>query len=332
MTDAYQFSRDPTGSDALPITKRARRWVAAKRVVFAILVMLGVVVTADAAPRKRVLIVGIDGTRTDALLAAETPNLDGLIKNGVLIENTSILGERKTASDTVSGPGWSSIVTGVWADKHGVKDNKFDGADYKSYPHFFRRVKDARPDTFTASIVTWAPIHDRMVTAADVSLVFKSDNVDEYAANDVKVADEAKKLLATKNPDALFLYFGVIDETGHKRGFHPSVPPYIAAIEQTDKHIGTVLDAVRSRPTYPDEDWLIIVCTDHGGRGTDHGKGHEFPEIRTVFLIVSGPSVAREKIDRPTYLVDVPVTALTHLGISIKPEWELDGRAVGVRP
>ncbi len=76
---------------------------------------------------------------------------------------------------------------------------------------------------------------------------------------------------------------------------------------------------------------MILVCTDHGGRGTNHGGGHLFPEVRTVFLIVSGPSAARGRIDQPTQQVDVPATALTHLGVELDPAWKLDGRAVGLR-
>lgn len=46
---------------------------------------------------------------------------------------------------------------------------------------------------------------------------------------------------------------------------------YRTAIENTDRHIGTLLDGIRSRPTYAHEDWTFIFTTDHGH--TDAG-GH----------------------------------------------------------
>jgi arylsulfatase A-like enzyme len=127
------------------------------------------------------------------------------------------------------------------------------------------------------------------------------------------------------------VYFGSVDETGHKVGFHPSVKPYVAAIEVIDGHVGQLLKAIEGRPGYKQENWLILVSTDHGGRGTGHGDGHKVPEICTVFLIVSGTAAEKGKIQKQTYLVDLPVTALVHLGVKIDPAWKLDGQPVGLK-
>jgi predicted AlkP superfamily pyrophosphatase or phosphodiesterase len=281
-------------------------------------------------PRPKVLIIGIDGCRPDALRKAEMPHLDELIEDGALCLGTRIFPEGPIISDTISGPGWSSILTGVWADKHGVVNNEFTAPRYEEYPHFFRRLKDARPDAFTASYVDWAPIHERIVTAADVSRSFETEADKTYQAGDVQVASQSVEILATGDPTALFAYFGQVDVAGHAHGFHPTVPEYITAIENVDRHIGRLLAAMRQRRTFPQEDWLVIVCTDHGGRGTGHGGGHEQPEINQVFLITSGPSAARGDWAGPTSLVDVVPTALTHLGVPIDAAWKLDGQPVGL--
>ena len=78
---------------------------------------------------KHVLVIGIDGCRSDALQAANVPNLKTLIDRGTVCYQVISGGElgTKTQQPTSSGPGWSSILTGVWCDKHGVSDNKFDG-------------------------------------------------------------------------------------------------------------------------------------------------------------------------------------------------------------
>ncbi|HEY2841437.1 MAG TPA: alkaline phosphatase family protein [Pirellulales bacterium] len=297
----------------------------------AIFALAGACLAADApAKKKKVLFLGIDGCRFDAIKAADTPNLDRLMEQGCYDEDCQILGERFQGNDTISGPGWSSILTGVWADKHGVLDNDFKVKHYDEYPHFFKRLKEVQPNARTASIVDWVPIQLHIVSAADVAKVFPPIDKD-YDRVDVLSTKAAVKELTEEDPTVVFLYIGQVDETGHKDGFHPTVPSYLKAIERADGFIGEVLKAVQARKTFDQEDWLVLVTADHGGKGTGHGGGHKIPEIRNSFVIVSGDAARRGKLDEETYLVDVPVTALAHLGVAADPKWKLDGRVIGLK-
>lgn len=295
-------------------------------------VAIPVVAAAEESPAKakKVLYIGIDGCRFDALKAAATPNLEGLRKNGSHADNTLILGERYQKNDTVSGPGWSSIYIGVWADKHNVLNNGFAKPNYGEYPHFFRRLKEARPDARTASFVTWGPIHNKIVTSADVSQSFEKPEKD-YEKYDAEATAAAVKELTENNPDVVVLYLGQVDETGHKLGFHPSVKEYVAAIERCDGLVGEALKAVAARATYAKEDWLTIVTCDHGGNGKGHSGGHKNPAVLNSFLIVSGDAARKGKFEEQTYIVDAPVTALVHLGVKLDPAWKLDGVARGLK-
>lgn len=285
---------------------------------------------AEPAAARKALFIGIDGTRFDAVRAARTPHLDRLVAEGIHADDCLILGERYRGNDTISGPGWSSILTGVWADKHGVNDNSFRGRRYDRHPHLFTLLERRVPGAVTASLVTWKPIDEFLVADADVRRVFHDDSRD-YPRYDAEAAAAAVALLAAGPIDCLFVYFGQVDETGHVHGFHPGVPEYVAAIETVDGHVGALLDAIARRPTRSAEDWLVVVTSDHGGRGTGHGKGHDVPEILRSFLIVSGAAAERGRFDAQTYLVDAPVTVLAHLGVETAPEWELDGRPRGLR-
>lgn len=307
---------------------------------FLLLVMAGVSLCARVASAepgqsadgktRRVLLIGIDGCRFDALQAADAPNLKSLMADGCYDADTQILGVRYQKNDTISGPGWSSILTSVWADKHGVHDNSFKGKNYTAFPHVFARLKEARPDARTISITTWLPIQLHIVSAADEALpVAPVDN--DYVPADATAAKAAVKFLTEQDPTLMFYYIGQVDETGHKHGFHPTVPEYMAAIHQADNHVGEVLAALRARPKFSAEEWLILVTSDHGGKGLSHSNGHNVPEIRNSFMIASGPAAKRGALDETTYLVDVPATALGYLGVTPKTEWQLDGRVVGLK-
>ena len=284
---------------------------------------------ADLTPK--VLLIGIDGCRPDALKSAKTPNIDAIAQAGILYMGTDIREPDATdKADTISGPGWSNMLTGVWPDKHHVLDNEFSKPNYSQYPHMFARLKEVRPTAVTASFSTWAPIEGKIVSAADVSRNF-SDEPKDYVRWDREAATACAEYLRTADPDLVVCYQGEVDGAGHSHGFHPTVPQYIEAIETVDKNVGELITAIKLRPHFADEDWLTIICTDHGGLGKGHSDGHAEPEIRSTFLIVSGSSAKKGESDTPTWQVDVVPTALTHLHVKISPDWGLDGHAVGLK-
>ncbi len=281
----------------------------------AVVLMLLAVLPASRGPgRKKVLIVGIDGCRPDALVNASTPRLKRLIQNGAFSERA------QTSAPTQSGPCWASMLTGVWPGKPGIRDTDFGGARLDRYPHFFHRLKEHRPDAITASVVNWAPINDRIVTAADIVWSGRPDR---------RLAATAAHILREQDPDALFVQFDEVDQAGHDVGFGPDVPAYVQAVERTDVLVGELFRALERRQASGTEDWLVLAGSDHAGSGKDHGR--DVPEHRTVFLIVSGPSAARGTMSPPPGVVDVAATALAHLGVPLDPRWGLDGRPVGLR-
>jgi predicted AlkP superfamily pyrophosphatase or phosphodiesterase len=270
--------------------------------------------SAQAPQQKKVLIIGIDGCRPDALLAAKAPNLKALIKNGAFSDKA------QTGDMTASGSGWGSMLTGVWREKHGVKGNDFKASSFDKFPHLLARVKKARPESFVASVVHWEPIQKLIVRKADITVAHKTD---------AEVTKVAAQVLTDKNPDLLFVHLDDVDGAGHKFGFDPKLPRYLDAIDKADEYVGVLLKAVADRKTRGQEDWLILVTTDHGG--TEKGHGRNIPEHRTIFLIVSGTAAASGTIEPAPGIVDVAPTALQHLGIAIDPAWDLDGKAVGLK-
>ena len=270
----------------------------------------------------KVLLIGIDGVRPDVLADVPTPNIDELAAAG------RYTGEARTTTPSVSGPSWSSMLTGVWPARHGVTDNNFTGRDYAQYPSFLTRVEQVRPELATFAALDWLPLAQLPDDPAPVlpPAIDTRVTLDGYehgwAEADGMVAAEAVDHLARADPDALFVYLGNPDETSHRHGSIGT--EYRDAITLADRHVGMLMEAVRARPTYADEDWLILISTDHGRR-SDGGHGGDSPEEMTIFILASGPATADWPEPGPAFIVDVAATALDHLGIEIDPAWELDG-------
>ncbi|MDA8696006.1 alkaline phosphatase family protein [Flavobacteriales bacterium] len=102
-----------------------------------------------AQPAGRVLMIGIDGVRPDALEAAATPHLDALMAEG--FSTLDALND----DITMSGPGWSAIHCGVRSGKHNVIDNSFSNQNYLQYPGWLERIETLYPEWNTASICQW---------------------------------------------------------------------------------------------------------------------------------------------------------------------------------
>ncbi|MFT6759820.1 MAG: hypothetical protein ACJATS_000995, partial [Psychroserpens sp.] len=135
----------------------------------ALLIALSLSITTQAQD-ARLLIIGVDGCRADVIASATTTNMDNLMQTGYYTLNGL------TASPTWSGVGWTSMVTGVWRDKHGVNDNSYIGQDL-DYPHFFKRINDQVPGLNKYSIVHWGPINTHLsnFNAGEQQFTYGSD-------------------------------------------------------------------------------------------------------------------------------------------------------------
>ncbi len=295
------------------------------RLGFASALLAGFACGTAGEPAPKVLMIGIDGVRPDILSSAETPNLDRLAQSGVFTPSA------RTSFPSVSGPGWSSFLTGVWPDKHGVTDNEFHGKAYDRFPDVLTRFESLQPELVTYAAADWLPLvtedHNGPVISDAVDRKFVVDGYQVgWAAADSMLVDDAVRTLAGEDPDVSFVYLGNPDEVSHGSG---SIgPEYVEALERADRQVGRLMEALRSRPTVGDEHWLILVSTDHG-RLADGGHGGDTPEERTIFYLASGASVTA--LGDTVAVVDVAVTALVHMGVPIDPSWALDGRPAGVQ-
>jgi predicted AlkP superfamily pyrophosphatase or phosphodiesterase len=271
-------------------------------------------------------VIGIDGVRPDVLAEVSTPAIDALAAEGAFSDQVI------TEAQTISGPGWSSILTGVWPEKHGVTNNDFTGNNYATYPDFLTRLELIDRDFSTFAAVDWAPLSSEVSggpligDTVDVKLNFDGDQLG-YQEGDIRAVAAAIRYLENQDPDAAFVYIGHPDVAAHDSGARSQ--EYYLSIENADVHVGRLVAAIRNRPSYEREDWLILVCTDHG-HIDEGGHGGDSPEERTVFYLASGLSVTKGTLPPDVNIVDVAVTALAHLGIVIDPTWHLDGRVSGL--
>lgn len=307
---------------------------------------LSLAFTAQASdtPIPKVLLIGVDGMQYQKLQTAikqgKAPNIARL---HLYKSYTGGVVGTSTQQPTVSGPGWTTILTGSWVDRHQVNAN--DEALRNQAPSLFKQLKLAFPERKTASIVSWNVIHENF--AEDIAQGYV-DQAIKCSGVDPCVVEKVSHELEHGQPDLLFAHFDEPDITGHRLGF---TPQYQRAIHTVDAQVGQILSALQRREkAHPEEDWLVIVLPDHGRHlpeGKDHGE--QTLSEKTTFIAMNKPGNAQlaapiGKLANPGFKglygfasqADIAPTVLAYLGV--KPDlssYTMDGLPligpVGVR-
>ena len=102
-----------------------------------------------------------------------------------------------------------------------------------------------------------------------------------------------------------------------------------AAVAIMDANVGKIWKAVQDRQETHDEDWLVIVTTDHG-RDDKTGKNHGGQSLRerTTWIATNSGRLNATFDDLPS-IVDILPSILKHLAIIPSPPVaaQLDGES-----
>lgn len=135
---------------------------------------------------------------------------------------------------------------------------------------------------------------------------------------DDESVDKALDFIATTQPLLTFLYFDLIDETGHKYGFSPE---YNAAISHVDHLISRLLNLLTTLGM--DQNTLLLLVTDHGRKMADgHYHGSFTDSQINTFWAVRGPRI-RPNHHLQSFIAnsDSAPTILEWLGLPTPIRW-----------
>lgn len=295
---------------------------------------------APSAP-KAVFIL-LDGIPADVIERVPTPALDAIAAAGGYAR-AHVGGELggPTETPTVSAPGYMSLLTATWANKHNVRGNSNQSPNY-AYWNIFRIVETVEPWRKTALFSTW--LDNRTVLVGEGhpdagaftldhkadgferdTVTFPHDPASRYIlAIDEHVSAEAASYIALEGPDLSWVYLQHTDDVGHARGDGAA---FDAAVQHADAQVGRIWEAVQQRQRLG-EDWMIVVTTDHG-RDVLTGKGHgrQSARERTTWIVTNQPALEARFTSGQAAIVDIAPSILQHLRIAVPAavSREMDG-------
>ena len=296
-------------------------------------------------PRWNLLLVTLDTTRADFLgcygkQSARTPNLDRLADEGFLFEQA-------LASNPVTQPAHSTILTGVYPMVHGVRDNVLfrlpeeretlaellaaqgyrTGAAVGGFP-LTREFGTAQGFDFYDDDLT----ADRRDPLGRAVRRERATWYDERPAGHVN--DAIRPWLREADARPFFAWLHYWDP--HEPHIAPSPyrelfahDPYQGEIAYADQSLGALLDELRASGAY--ERTLIVITADHGEGRYEHNEvTHAFLAYNTTLhvpMIVRVPGQAGgRRIAERVGTVDIVPTILSLLDLPL-PE-HLQGRTL----
>jgi predicted AlkP superfamily pyrophosphatase or phosphodiesterase len=280
---------------------------------------------------KAVFII-LDGIPADVIEKLDPPAFREIAKVGGFTR-AYVGGRKETYNETptISAPGYISLLTGTWGNKHNVWDNDIEAPNYH-YWNIFRIAEKANPDLHTALFSTWLDNRTKLVgegleQAGAINLDYKFDGLEhdtvKYPHDDAAdyirkideaVSDETARYISTEGPDLSWVYLEYTDDMGHRFG---DSPQFYQAIQNADDQIKKIWDAIKLREERLNEDWLLIITTDHGrnaATGKDHGGQSE--RERTTWIATNSKNL-NERFKQSPGIVDILPSIFNHLQIPI---------------
>ena len=287
---------------------------------------------AEPTPNPKVVFVIVDGIPADVIERVATPHLDAIATVGAYAraQMGGPVGE-PGETPTVSAPGYMSLVTGTWADKHNVYENYNLSPNY-DYWNIFRVAKAVNSAMKIGIFSTWTDnrtvlLGEGQPGAGDWRFDHVADGFEgdeerfprqpsdkHIAVIDRVVSEEAASVIVEYGPDLSWVYLQHTDDVGHEQGDGEA---FDAAVAEMDANVGRIWRAVKARQANLSEDWLVIVTTDHGRdalTGRDHG-GHSERE-RTIWIATNSQRLT-PGFDEMPEIVDIYPSIAMHLGITI---------------
>ncbi|WP_333575707.1 alkaline phosphatase family protein [Sphingobacterium sp.] len=241
--------------------------------------------------KRKVLFISVDGLVGQELKKSVPANMAELIKTSKYTFNA--LADENTGDASA----WMTMMSGVTYSNHQINDDSYipkpdEDDPHKNvagYPSMLYRISTVAPSLKTTVVSRSVTLNDKLLVSA---------NETYNGATDEDVKTKVLDLFNTKNTDFMIVQFTSLLDAGKKGGFTVSNSDYADALKKVDGYIGEITKGLAARKNYQNEDWLIIVTSNHGGIGSSYG-GNTLQERNTFAIFQNKNFKSAELTGKP---------------------------------
>lgn len=297
-------------------------------------------VCLGARTRKAVYII-IDGVPADQIERLHTPAIFDIASRGAY-GRAYTGGETGGYSQTptISAIGYTNLLTATWANKHNVWGNSSLEPNY-NYWTIFRIAREQPREVRTGLYSSWTDNRtvligegkpetdylkiDYVCDGYDLDQVrFRHREKDLHVFDyDEQVSRDAAGSILRYAPDLSWVYLWYTDDAGHFNGNGQEFDDYV---RRADRQVARIWEAVQYREKHFDEEWMVVVTTDHGRTEDGHSHGGQSLRERTIWISTNVP-VNKHFHDTNLSITDIAPSICRYLDFTVPRDvlWEQDG-------
>ena len=293
------------------------------------------------AKTKKAVYIIIDGVPADQIERLHTPAIFDIASRGAYgraYTGGEIGGYSQTA--TISAIGYTNLLTSTWFNKHNVGGNSDLKPNY-NYWTIFRIAKEQPKEYKTAIYSSWTDnrtvlIGEGKKETNNLKIDYVKDGYDLDTVRfpkkekdlhifdiDEQISKDAAEGIRKEAPDLSWVYLWYTDDAGHIAGNGAFFDEYV---RKADNQVARIWEAVKYREANFDEEWMVVVTTDHGRGENGHGHGGQSWRERTTWISTNIP-VNSHFTKGSLAITDIAPSICRYMGFEIPQAvlWEQDG-------
>ena len=290
--------------------------------------------------RKAVYVI-IDGVTAEMIERLQPPAIEEIASEGTFGKCfTGGTVGRYDQTPTISAIGYTNILTATWANKHNVWGNDNLSPNY-NYWTIFRIAKEQDREVTTGLFSSWQDNRTVLLGEGkpetdnlEIDYVCDGYDLDHEAfpdkEHDLRIFDidehvskMAAECIRENAPDLSWVYLWYTDDAGHIFGAGETLDDFILL---ADRQVARIWEAVKYREANFNEEWMVVITTDHGREYNGFHHGEQSYSERSCWI--STNVKANERLTGGSgAIIDINPSICRFMGFEVPQDvlWEQDG-------